>query len=80
MITIEKREDNRKNKYISLTKQRKEVYTAHHSLHEKLYHSISESLSSFSNDQIQTIKYILEKVGVTIKQYRDNLTEKEEKR
>ena len=78
LISISQKKGNKKTKLVSLTKYGRKVYESHNYLHEELYSSINEALESFSQDQISTIKQILEKVSYTINEYQVSLTRKED--
>lgn len=74
LISVSQKERDKKTKFISLTKKGREVYESHNSLHKELYNSINAAMESFSPEQMLTIKQILEKIFLTIKEYQITLT------
>lgn len=70
------RVDNQKTKRLVLTSQGRTLYHAHLSLHRDLYAAVQDDLTDFTDEQLATLRTILEQISQSITTYQDELTEK----
>ncbi|ERL65957.1 MarR family winged helix-turn-helix transcriptional regulator [Schleiferilactobacillus shenzhenensis] len=70
------RADDQKTKRLVLTSQGRTLYHAHLALHRDLYAAVQDDLTDFTDEQLATLRTILEQISQSITTYQDELTEK----